>query len=447
MKKVLALMLALVMVMLMVAACGGGDVDDTTTTNATVDTTAGNGDATDSTTVGNNDATTAAPTTNDTTKATDETTKATTTEAPVVATPVQAVVLVPLVADGATIYSSKDENIFVTLEEAEAINIANGETITVANVTAGHYYVVETVNGTTTAVADLGAAFDYAYLNRMGVVTIWRDAENMTGGGATGKWYTCVDDNTYLFNYVNVDAANAAMGDYKLGSFGTVSITGVDDGAVNAVDNGEEVNMAEKNVRFVYATYTGDALEEATEECSSYGIQVNAFEYIKIAEDETTDGGQGTIKSLWDAYIANYGKTGGPQETAEANWKAALPARALSSAKNAYEASLTNGAAAGEVANLLNAYEKAQIVYEEFCEYYVEAVNCILWGEDPSDSALSEYFDYADEGATLDLQYYYDAETDTYVIFLGSGGPGATTNFGYVMDGVCYWQHVDFENR
>ncbi len=80
MKKMIALMLALIMVMLMVAACGGNDVVDTTDPAATTEATDSTTKATGNTTASTNDTSTTSTTDTTGSTSTTETTSTTTTE-------------------------------------------------------------------------------------------------------------------------------------------------------------------------------------------------------------------------------------------------------------------------------------------------------------------------------------------------------------------------------
>ena len=220
-KKILALVLALVMVVGMVAACG--EVETTTEGTKATDATTKATDATtevNTTTEGNK--TTECNTTPQATKATTtQATVATTTEAPKPDAPAQAVVYIPVDVEPVDVVTQYDtvsdamyEALYKTVETAEAVNIATGEKVTVANVTTGHLYLVETKDGVTTAVTDLGRAITYVNANRQGKKNGFSDTALMTGV-KTGTWAFHFDDCVYLMNAIDSEKVNAALAKYE----------------------------------------------------------------------------------------------------------------------------------------------------------------------------------------------------------------------------------------
>lgn len=438
MKKVLALTLALVMVVLAVAACGGQtDVttDPATTTNGAETT--------------NDQGTTAKPETPDNTKGTEATEATTkpeatteiTTQPPVVETPVQGVYYVPVDSTNAEIVALTGSfngagtdainGIFKTLESTTATNIVDNSTVTLSNVTAGHLYLVETKGTEVTLCKDLGGAMKFAVINRFGKAGKWENAETKDGGPAKGNWAYYFDNITYMINHLDVDALNAAMADYttSVGSFGTMTITKVTEDAVTATIGGKEVNAAELNVKFVYATYTGSAIKAATEEESllGYGLKTSTVDVIAVAEDEANPDGQGATEKAWKGYNS----TGSilNQDASYVAHKQAVPTWFL--------------AFYGSDPDLADAAAER---YEEFLGFYEEQVNCMLWGESVEDSALYAYWSDAEFNlagdetmAPLSYTYYYDVATDTYIVFVTDNGKIGSLTYG------DYLTHADFK--
>ena len=431
-KKILALVLALVMVACMVAACG--DVETTTeSTKTTVDTDATT-KATDVTTKAT-DATTKA--TDATTKATDATTKATdtTTEAPKPEAPAQAVVYIPvdlepqeIVCNYRNVTDAMMTALYETAESVEAVNIATGEKVTVKNVTRGHLYLVKTDDGT--VVTDLGEAMKFAAVNRFGKKDSFTDAALMTGI-KSGTYAYYFDDIAYLVNNISVDKVNAALADYAetVGSFGTMNIIDVTDDAITAMMGDKEVNVADLKVRFVYVTYLGDELKEATEDYSVFGLKTNTVDNIAVAEDETNADGQGSTAAAWKVYNPSGSQLIGNGEDPDIARMEAVPTWYLYRTNSALN---KEGLSVVEKSKAQKAFDSALAKYEEFVGYYEEAVNCKLWGDDIADSPVKEYWDAAtaalgeDETVTgLSYTYYYDVATDTYVVFVTDNTPGS----------------------
>lgn len=430
MKKALALMLALVMVMLMVAACGGSG-DTTTSPNVTTDgNTTTNGDAT-------TDATNDTDATTNGTDATSATTQAT-TEEPKPTVPVQGVYYVPVDVDPTKIvsnYTSVSEDMlnaaFATVESAEAINIVDNSKVTLANVVTGHLYLVETLGDEVTVLTDLGNAMRFASVNRFDKPNKFKDTTLKTGIASGGYAYY-FDDVVYLVNHIDVDAVNEAIADYSktVGSFGKIEITNVTSDAITATVNGEEVNAADLNVRFVYMTYLGDALEEATEDFGLYTLKTNSVANFAVAEDETNPDGQGATLKFWQAYntsgsmLVSTGTANADRRAAVASWNLYDANAALKKAKE--------GGDAAAITEAETRMEKAMSMYNEFLEYYVEQVNCNLWGDSIEDSAVYDYWTEATEAlkegetvTTLSYTYFYDVATDTYTIFVTDNGVGS----------------------
>ena len=438
-KKILALVLALVMVASMVVACGGGNETTTepaaTTTNADVTTTEPAATTTKA------DVTTTEPAATTTAA----TTEATTTEAPKPQGAEEVVVYIPVDAEPTEVICNYDSvtdamyaAIYETVETVDAINIVTGETISVSNVTTGHLYLVKKDG---TVVADLGRAITYVNSNRQGKKNGFTDTALMTGV-KTGYWAYFFDDCTYLMNAIDVDAVNAALADYAttVGSFGTMSIIDVTDDSVTALMGDKEVNAAELNVKFVYMTYLGDAIKEATEDYSVFGLKTSTVANITAAEDETNADGQGSTLAAWKAY-----NTSGSLLVTDLQdvTKEYYPTWNLFVK---YSANNKDGLSTVEKAKTQKAFDAALAKYEEFVGYYEEVVNCNLWGEDISDSPVKEYWDAAAaelaEGETvaaLTYTYYYDVTTDTYVVFVTDNTPGSLV-YG------TYLNYKDFQN-
>ena len=443
-KKILALVLALVMVACMFVACG--ETETTTEgTKATDVTTAGKTDATDATTAGKTDATTA---TTEATKATTQATQATTTEAPKPEAPAQAVVYIPLAIDDTknvvNQYRTVTADVMIpalykTVETAEAVNVATLETVEVANVTTGHLYLVETKDGATTVVKDLGKAMNYASVNRFGKKDSFTDTALMTGV-KSGTYAYYFDDVTYIVNHIEVDNVNAALADYAatVGNFGTMSIIDVTDDSITAMMGDKEVNAAELKVKFVYVTYLGDELKEATEDYSVFGLKIDTVGNIAAAEDETNADGQGSTAAAWKAYNPS-GSTlnNGDPDTARYE---AVPTWYLHQKKNAAN---KEGLSVLEKKKAEQELEAALAKYDEFVGYYEEVVNCKLWGEDIADSPVKEYWDAATaalaEGETVEAltyTYYYDVATDTYTVFVTDNTVGS----------LCFNTYLNYED-
>ncbi len=442
MKKVLALTLALVMVVLAVAACGG-DPDVTTDPTATtndVETTNDQGTTAKPETPDNTDKLVSTDKTDAGTTKTEATTEIT-TQPPVVETPVQGVYYVPVDATNAEIVDAAGsfngpnaefiEDFFKTLASTTATNIVDNSTVSLSNVTAGHLYLVETKGTEVTLCKDLGGAMKFATINRFGKVGKWKNPETKNGGPASGNWAYYFDNVTYLVNHLDVDALNAAMADYttSVGSFGTMTITKVTEDAVTATIGGKEVNAAELNVKFVYATYTGSAIKAATEEESllGYGLKTNTLGNIIVAEDEANPDGQGATEKAWNGY--NYGGSTLNQDSSYVAHRQAVPTWFL----KFY----------GDDADFADA---AATRYEEFLGFYEDQVNCMLWGDSVEDSALYAYWSEAEFNlsgdetvAPLTYTYYYDVATDTYVVFV------TDNTIGNLTYGDPYLTHVDFE--
>ncbi len=430
-KKILALVLALVMVACMFVACG--EAETTTENNVTTEgnvTTAGNTTTEGNTTTAGN-TTTEGNTTTAGTTATQATTVATTTEAPKPQGAEEVVVYVPAEVSPTEIVCNYDSvsdamyaNLYETAETVDAINIVTGETVSVANVTRGHLYLVK-ADGT--VVTDLGRAITFVNSNRQGKKNGWNDTALMTGT-KTGYWAYFFDDCTYLMNVIDVEKVNAALADYAttVGSFGTMTIIDVTDDAITAMVGDKEVNAAELNVKFVYMTYLGDQLNEATEDYSIFGLKTTTLGNIIVAEDETNADGQGSTAAAWKQY----------------NTSGSLLVTELADSKNEYfptwwlhaknSANNKEGLSVVEKAKAQKELDAALAKYEEFLGYYEEVVNCNLWGDDISDSPVKEYWDAATEalaeGAAVEAlvyTYYYDVATDTYVVFVTDNTPGS----------------------
>ena len=431
-KKILALVLALVMVASMVVACGGGNETTTepaaTTTKADVTTTEPAATTTKA------DVTTTEPAATTTAA----TTEATTTEAPKPQGAEEVVVYVPVDAKPEEVVTQYDTikdtmlaAVYKTVETVDAVNIVTGETVSVANVTTGHLYLVKKDG---TVVADLGKAVEFINTNRFGKKNGFQDAALMTGV-KSGYWAYFFDDCTYLMNHVDVDAVNTALADYAttVGSFGTMSIIDVTDDAITALMGDKEVNVADLKVKFVYMTYLGDKLAEATEEYSVFGLKTNTVSNIAAAEDETNADGQGATAAVWKSY-----NTSGSLLVNENQPLAreAVPSWYLN---DKYQASIKDGLSTVEKAKAQKELDAALAKYEEFVGYYEEVVNCKLWSEDISDSPVKEYWDAASaelaEGESVEAltyTYYYDVATDTYVVFVTDITPGSLVYGTYV---------------
>ena len=446
-KKILALVLALVMLASMAVACSDNGATTTepaaTTTKADVTTTE------PAATTTNAGVTTTEPAATTTAA----TTAATTTEAPKPNAPAQAVVYIPTqIEDPSLTCASFNsfpeagyEELYKTLETAEAINIATGDTVNVANVITGHYYLVETKDGATTVVADLGRAVNAAKVNRNGKSGGFGDAE-IFSGVASGKYYVHFNRMHYLVNHLDVDAANAALAaaSSEVGSFGTMSIIDVTDDAVTVLLGDKEANAADLKVKFVYMTYEGDKLAEATEEYSVFGLKKTTLKNIIAAEDETNADGQGSTVAFWNAF----NPAGTPQNNNDAlpALQEAMPVRYIFEKGNALR---KEGLSMVEQAKAQKEFDTAMAKYEEFLGYYEEVVNCKLWGEDISESPVKEYWDAATaelaEGETVEAlvyTYYYDAATDTYTVFVTDNTVG---NLTYSDDRGTWLNYDDFK--
>lgn len=445
MKKVLALTLALVMVVLAVAACGGGSdvTTDPTVTTGNEEVTNGN----DNTTVKPEDT----EKTDGTTATPNNTTEAATTTAPVTTTPVQGVYYVPTNAEHIDFiwnnYTSPSAefmaNAFKTVESVTATNIVDNSTVTLSNVTEGHLYLVETKGTEVTLCKDLGGAMKFATVNRFGKADKFKD-KTLMSGIASGGYAYYFDNVTYIVNHLDVDALNSAMADYTttVGSFGTMTITKVTEDAVTATIGGKEVNAAELNVKFVYATYKGDAIKEATEEESllGYGLKTSILGNITVAEDEANPDGQGAAEKAWLGYNSSGSILNQDNRPAA---REALPTWYLNDATSEYNTAVSEN---GDVAAAKEKLDAATARYEEFLGFYEEQVNCMLWGESVADSALYAYwseaeFNLSGDDATvapLSYTYYYDVATDTYIVFVTDTAIGNLTYGSYLT-------HVDFE--
>ena len=270
MKKIIALVMAVVMVMLAVVACGGtGDVvttsNNATTTNAT---------------------TTQATTTQATTQAT------TTTEVVVIPDPYTALCYLP-----------KGENAkainVVTQEEVGALTAADG-----IELKGGYFYVVDVVpaEAKNTAVKEVGAA----------VAT-----KNVTAGYALVN----LKASSYLVRAVslkNLDlncfmdeaAMNTAMGDYTstLGKFGTLKIASIDGDLTSFIfDGGEDEELlTDYKWNFVYVGYDGATLEKATGNTWT-PLAMSQKELILTAIDGAYGKDVGYSRELWNQATKNYG--------------------------------------------------------------------------------------------------------------------------------------------
>ncbi len=452
-KKILALVLALVMVACMFVACG--DAETTTENNVTTEgnvTTAGN-----TTTEGNT--TTAGNTTTEgnTTTAGNVTTEGTTatqatTEAPKPQAPAQAVVYIPTqIEDPSLTCASLNsfpaagyEELYKTLETSEAINIATGDTVEVANVVTGHYYLVETKDGATTVVADLGRAVNAAKVNRNGKAGGFNDAE-IFSGVKSGNYFRHFNRMHYLVNHIDVDAANAALAavSSEVGSFGTMNVIDYTDGVITLMIGDKTVSAADINARFVYMTYEGDKIAEATEEYSIFGLKTTTLGNIIAAEDETNADGQGSTAAFWNAY--NPSGTSSNIDAALPALHEAMPVRYIFEKGNA----LRSAEGAVAVAKAQKEFDTAMAKYEEFLGYYEEVVNCNLWGDDIADSPVAEYWTAAAEAiaegetvAALTYTYYYDAATETYTIFVTDNTVG---NLTYSDERGSWLNYDDFK--
>jgi hypothetical protein len=240
------------------------------------------------------------------------------------------------------------------------------------------------------------------------------------GGIASGRYYVHFNRMHYLVNHLDVEAANAALAtaSSEVGSFGTMEIIDVTDDAITALMGDKEVNAADLKVKFVYMTYEGDKLAEATEEYSVFGLKTTTLGNIIAAEDETNADGQGSTNAFWRAYNPS-----GSSNVADAlpALQEAMPVRYIF--VKGWDLKKAEGVVA--IAKAQKEFDAAMAKYEEFLGYYEEIVNCNLWGEDIADSPVKEYWDAAvaqvAEGEAvpaLTYTYYYDAATDTYTIFV-----------------------------
>ena len=278
MKRIIALVLAMIMVVFAVAACGNTD-DTTTTTKAT--------------TAGATNGTTAAtkPTTKPTT-ATTATTQATTTQAPVVIPdPYTAVCFLP-----------KGDN-------AKAINLANQEVIgalTAADgveLKGGYFYVVNVVpaDGTNTAVKEVGAAVETKK------VTVGYALVNLKASSYLVKAVSL--KNLDLNCFMNTAAFNTAMGDYStLGKFGTLKITSIDSDMTGFIFDGGDTEelLTDYKWNFVYVGYDATTLEKATGTTWT-PLAMSQKEIILTAIDAAFGEETGYSRELWNQATKNYG--------------------------------------------------------------------------------------------------------------------------------------------
>lgn len=282
MKRIIALVLAMIMVVFAVAACGNNE-NTATTTKAT---TAG---ATNGTTAGTTAGTTK-PTTG--TTATTATTQATTTQAPVVIPdPYTAVCFLP-----------KGEN-------AKAINLANQEEVgklTAADgveLKGGYFYVVNVVpaDGTNTAVKEVGAAVETKK------VTVGYALVNLKASSYLVKAVSL--KNLDLNCFMNTAAFNTAMGDYStLGKFGTLKITSIDGDMSGFIFDGGDTEelLTDYKWNFVYVGYDATTLEKATGTTWT-PLAMSQKEIILTAIDAAFGEENGWGRELWNQATKNYG--------------------------------------------------------------------------------------------------------------------------------------------
>ena len=281
MKRIIALVLAMIMVVFAVAACGNNE-DTATTTKAT---TAG---ATNGTTAGTTKPTTGTTATTQTT----QTTQATTTQAPVVIPdPYTAVCFLP-----------KGEN-------AKAINLANQEEVgklTAADgveLKGGYFYVVNVVpaDGTNTAVKEVGAAVETKNVT-VGYALVNLKASSYLVRAVSLK-------NLDLNCFMDEAAFNTAMGDYStLGKFGTLKITSIDGDMSGFIFDGGDTEelLTDYKWNFVYIDYDATTLEKATGTTWT-PLAMSQKEIILTAIDAAFGEEVGYSRELWNQATKNYG--------------------------------------------------------------------------------------------------------------------------------------------
>ncbi|MGN1095988.1 MAG: hypothetical protein ACI4QR_06330 [Eubacteriales bacterium] len=390
MKKVIALLLVMVMAMGMVVACGNNNTDPTTapsTTTAAPDKTDGTTKAPDATTEG--------------TKATTPTT-AGTTEPP---KPVEgeAVVYLPMTVTDDTV----------------AFNVTNGtpagKITSDKELVGGHFYLIKTPDNT--VIADLGVVIEDTNVDRWGFVYT----------GASGTWYKTQDNYNYNMVKINPNNINPILTkNSEIGKFGTIIITGFTSDMIFAtVDGVEDEDITDYKFNFVYFDYEGNTLNLATENNKEKTMYANQLKMLIAAEDLAYDGEIGSTSKLWNAWMAKYGKVAAeehmPLLTA---FKASLSVFSYKSAVNAMNKAIEEGKSDSELEPLQENLDYYTDMYKDFLKYYNEVQNNIFWTSDVENSSLFQTSLGADTQTCPAFQYYYDAATDTYTVFVSS--------FGYV---------------
>ena len=485
MKKIIALILAMIMVVFAVAACGDNAGTDPTTTPT--------------------------PTT--------QGTQGTTTAEPVI---------IPDPYPAVCIYTLGEEPVAVNIATGEVVGaLTAGEGV---ELTGGSLYVVDVVpaEGKATATKLLGNA---VASSGMAVgLSNKRSPDNPKNPGKVngGSWWKTIGKRTFMMNcYMDAAALTAALGEESKNKFGTMAITIVDGEFTAAVFDGSEevITLAEMESKwkFVYVSYDGSTLVEATGKEAKTNAMTQ-MEIIRYAIDKAMGQEYGYIADCWQKYVDNYGAPGsttkceceihaGTGKSLQDHWqetflgsivpekyngaltnfnkialdavecKAALDAAdaALAAAQSAFDAAVAaneavaalkaaaeaegateeakkaytdaiaadanlkalndalteattaqktatttyNNAVAGDenAEAYTTAFNEWKAKYDAFLAAYNEAANVALWDTADMDNApLVQIYGEAAEGTPLPtFTYYYDAATDTYTVFVTSG--------------------------
>ena len=264
MKKIIALILAMIMVVFAVAACG----DNAGTTPTTTPT------PTDPTTEG---------------------TKATTTEEPVV---------IPDPYTAVCMYTAGANPVAVNAATGEVVGaLTAGEGV---ELVGGNLYIVDVVpaEGKATATKLLGSA-----LVTKQTTGAWTNSENGT---------RILSDTSYLMRansvknftwnaYMDTALLNTGLAEANLGKFGTMAINFVDGDLTTALMDGEEeISLTDAKWKFVYVSYDGSSLAEATGK-EYVGSIMNARDIMYTAIDKAYGNEIGTFRATWVTTMRKYG--------------------------------------------------------------------------------------------------------------------------------------------
>ena len=193
-----------------------------------------------------------------------------------------------------------------------AINLTTGETVGAIyagdgiEIKGAYLYVASMENGNITAIKELGAAVANKKTTMGGT--------NVLPSGGIMKYNSYLMRvngaamATYSYNgFMDEAAMNTAMGDLNIGRFGTLTFTNISNNKFAVSDEtGEEFNITDRKVNFVYATYDGSAIKPATGNAWS-PLAFNQIALRMYACDMALGYRAGTSMALWQGAMRTYG--------------------------------------------------------------------------------------------------------------------------------------------